>query len=73
MHYRILNTQAVQGRVVPRYRLKGLPGVHADAAYVWSRWKKAWRINEERDVTQEVLALITHAAALQGRVSNASH
>ena len=36
-----------------RYKLHGLPGSHADARYVWSRWKNFNNARDERDVTIE--------------------
>ena len=41
-----------------KYRVMGPPGFTDDEAYVWAAWKASWRIDEERDVTQEVLALL---------------
>lgn len=46
------------GRV---YRLKGRPGLNADAEYVWNRWKRIASITAERDVTKEVFAAVNAA------------
>jgi hypothetical protein len=47
------------GRV---YRLRGRPGLSADAEYVWNRWRGIAGITEQRDVTLEVLEAITAAS-----------
>lgn len=46
------------GRV---YRLRGRPGMCADARYVWNRWKAIQGVTDERDVTREVLDAIQAA------------
>jgi hypothetical protein len=35
------------------YKLHGRPGSHADARFVWSRWKDFNNARNERDVTDE--------------------
>lgn len=39
------------GRV---YRITGMPGMNADAQYIWNRWKHIAGVEQERDVTREV-------------------
>jgi hypothetical protein len=48
------------GRV---YRLRGRPGLNADAAYVWNRWKRSASVGEQRDVTREVFDAMEAAKA----------
>jgi hypothetical protein len=40
------------GRV---YRITGRPGMNADAQYVWNRWKRIAGVEQERDLTREVV------------------
>ena len=40
------------------YKLSGPPGDNGDADYTWQRWKHLLRIQEVRDVTNDVLRTI---------------
>jgi len=54
------NCVTQSGRV---YRLLGRPGLNADAAYVWNRWKRIASVSEQRDVTREVFDALEPAKA----------
>jgi len=43
--------ESSSGRI---YRLKGPPGTHPDAAYVWRRWKTRWHVLDVRHLSNSI-------------------